>query len=316
MIIERERIKRIFKNESIKFVDIIVILDKNCNADCPLCVAKHIIKNISCKELCQGFNHKCRRCCDRTAGDDEFYAAVADFFDTVNGLNVRVILSGGEPTLSPRLIPTLKILDKHQFGQICIETNGAGLLYDNVSKELLKRKVKIILSRYGITDEENNAVFKYKYGAVEESTVKAIFTKYGKLITVNCIPLKGSVDSGEKLIEYYNYFKALGAADVQFSEAMFDTRLAAANKSIGEAYKASVVNIADLSAELTALGYKRTYDSGGAFRLIINSYNDMDISLTAADMSRLATDTQNDNRYSRYLIYPSGEVGTNYVEMR
>lgn len=103
MIIERERVKGIIKRERINFVDIIVILDNNCNADCPLCVAKHIIKNSSCKELCQGYTPKCRRCCGRTAGDDEFYAAAADLFDTVHGSNVRVVLSGGEPTLSPRL---------------------------------------------------------------------------------------------------------------------------------------------------------------------------------------------------------------------
>lgn len=316
MIITRERVKKIFKREHINFVDIIIILDNKCNADCPLCVAKHVIKNAACKELCQGYKDKCRRCCDRTAGDDEFYAAVSDLLDTVHGSNVRIVLSGGEPTLSPRLIPTLKTMDAHQFGQICIETNGAGLLDDKVSDELLKRQVKIILSRYGITDEENNVVFKYKYGVVDENAVKAIFKKYEKLITVSCIPLKGCVDSGDKLIEYYNYFKALGATEVQFSEAMFDTSLAAANKSISEAYGASVVKITDLSDELTALGYKKTYVSGGAFRFIIHNYNETDINLTAADMSRLATEEQNDNRYSRYLIYPSGEVGTNYVEMR
>ena len=316
MIIDRDRVKEIFRRENIKHVDVIIILDNNCNADCKLCVAKHTIKNSSCKTLCAGFNPECLRCCDRTTGDDEFYASVNDFFSVVNGGNIRVILSGGEPTLSERLLPTLEILDGYGFGQVCIETNGAGLLHENVADELLKRQVQIILSRYGITDGENNQIFNFKYGAVDENAVKVIMDKYEGLVTVSCIPLKSCVDSGDKLIEYYNYFMGLGAVDVQFNEAMFDTTLTATNKDISEYYAENAVKVADLSQELSRLGYEKKHGSGSAFRIIKHQCGNSEIMLTAADMSRLATETLNSGTYSRYLIYPSGEVGTNYVEER
>lgn len=316
MIIDRERVKEIFAREKINNVDIIVILDNICNANCPICVAKHTIKNSLCKKQCVGYKSQCLRCCDRTASDDEFYHSINDLLSSVNGANVRIILSGGEPTLSKRLLPTLNVLDRYTFSQICIETNGAKLLNEEISAELLRRKIEIIFSRYSVLDKENDAVFNFMHDKVAEESVKAIMEQYRGLVTVSCIPLKGCVDSGAKLIEYYDYFQSLGAVDIHFTEAMFDINLAVSNREICDYYNDNSVKISEISAELSEFGCDMVFDSGGAFRIIKHQYGDREILLSAADMSRLATETQNDSKYSRYLVYPSGEVGTNYVEVR
>lgn len=316
MIIKRERVKEIVRSRDIKLIDLVIILNNDCNADCPLCVAKQVIKNKTCKELCTGYNAKCKRCCDRTADDDEFYLAVKDILSTVSGQNVRIILSGGEPTLSSRLIPVLEILDEYTFSSLNIETNGAWLLNEKVSEELLKRHINIILSRYGITDEKNNSIFNFKYDMITEESVKSIMEKYKGYVTVSCIPLKGCVDSGAKLIEYYEYFNALGASNVTFTEAMFDTTLEATNKNISVFCNENTVKIDTLSDELKILGVPLIFDSGGSFRVIRHRYVGGEITLMAADMSKIAYENQNNDTYTKYLIYPSGEIGAHSIENR
>lgn len=314
MLIDKGKVKNIFETRNLSFTDIIIILDTVCNADCKLCVAKHIIKNSNCKDTCNGFKLECLKCCGRIAEDKIFYTEVEDILTSLHGKNVRVTLSGGEPTISKRLISTLEILDKYNFMELAIETNGTGLLNESVSAELLKRNVNIILSRYGITDEENNAEFDFKFGAVSAKSVKEIIQLYKDKITVSCIPLKNAVNSADKLIEFYDYYIELGANDVVFSEAMFDTNLATANKDISKYYEENVIRISELSKGLVKLGHKKTFESDGAFKVIRHKYGNNHLTLMAADMSKIATEVHNDNKYSRYLIYPSGEIGTNYVE--
>jgi molybdenum cofactor biosynthesis enzyme MoaA len=316
MIINRDRVKRIFQSNNIKIVDITIILDNICNADCPLCVAKHVIINDSCKENCEVYQTECLRCCDREAEDAQFFAAVEDILSTVNGGNVRITLSGGEPTLSNRLIPILKILDKFTFMSLNIETNGAGLLEDIIAEELLKRMVNIILSRFGITDGENDAKFNFSYSRVTKADSETIIKRYNGLVTLNCILLKGCVENAKKLIEYYEYFKGLGAKNIIFTEAIFDTTLAESNQGIYEYYLVNKVPIADISRDLDSLGYAKHKDNNGAFRTIIHNYKGNIIVLTATDVSRIAKENTNNNYYSKYLIYPTGETGTVTYETR
>lgn len=316
MILNKEKVKEIFLSQNIGIVDIVIILDKNCNANCPLCVAKHVIKNKDCKDLCQDYKTSCKRCCDRMAEDEIFYAEVDDILSAVHGDNVRIMLTGGEPTLSNRLIPTLEILDKYNFGSINIETNGAKLLDNMVQKELHLRNVKVLLSRYCIDDSQNDAEFMFSSDRVAESDVVRIINTYAGLVTMNCILLSCGVSSGEDVICYYEHYKELGATEVNFTEVMFDTTLSASNKSIAEYYKKNHVTIDKLSEELTKLGYEKLQDNGGSFHTILHNYKDSQLSLTAADMSKIAKEKQNNEYYSKYLIYPSGEIGAHTIEDR
>lgn len=156
MILETNKVIEIINNNDIKLIDLVVILDNKCNANCKICVAKQVIRHADCKWNCYGYKSTCVRCCDRNTTDEEFLSRIDDFFSSIHGKNIRVILTGGEPTLSNRLVKVIEIVKKYDFLSVAIETNGAGLLDTELSNTLLENDVTILLSRYGV-DEISNA---------------------------------------------------------------------------------------------------------------------------------------------------------------
>lgn len=316
MILKKGKIQELFQNQKSMFTDIVVIINNDCNAKCELCIAKQVIKNKTCKELCAVFDSKCKRCCDRTASDESFFQAIEEIFSVVKGQNVRAFISGGEPTLSKRLIPIVKCLGQSNFGGIGIETNGAQLLDEGISNALIENHVQILLSRYAVEDSKNDKIFKFTNFRITNTEIKRILKMYKGVVTMNCIPLKNGVETAKELLRYYIYYLELGAKDVQFTEAMFDTTLSKSNGGISAYYAENRIRIDDLSKDLEEVGVPLSSKSGDAFRIMRHRYHDKLISLSSADMSKIAYQNQNDKMYSKFIIYPSGEVGTHSIEIR
>lgn len=318
MLITSEHFKKIYRENKVCVTCLVLIINNDCNANCKVCLAKQIFKSSLCKEICEGYTAKCVRCCDHTATDEEFYARLEDILSTINSPIVDIIITGGEPTLSERFIPTLEILDKYSFPTktIELETNGAKLGDEKIAEALIKRNVQIHLSRYGKTDEENQAEFGFTSHATANADIKNYAKTYGELFGVSTVLLANHIDSAKAVLDMMDAFAVLGVKHHTFLEVMADTTLRGANKDILNYYDKYRVPIDALSADLEKLGAKKIADEGNeSYRFLTHEYKGRVFTMTASDLSKQHKQETN-NGFSRFLIMPSGEIGVNGIEKR
>lgn len=318
MLITTEHFKKIYRENKVCVTCLVLIINNECNANCKVCLAKQIFKSSLCKEICEGYTAKCVRCCDHTASDEEFYTRLEDILSTINSPIVDIIITGGEPTLSHRFIPTLEILDKYSFPtkELELETNGARLGDEKIAEALIKRKVQIHLSRYGKSDEENQAEFGFTSHATTNEDIERYAKTYGDLFGISTVLLTNHIDSAEAMLDMIDSFDALGVKRHTFLEVMADTTLRSANKEILDYYDKNCISIEVLSQDLEALGAKKVGDEGNdSFRRISHEYKGRIFSMTSSDLSKQHRQETN-NGFSRFLIMPSGEIGVNGIEKR
>ena len=318
MLISQERFEKIYRENQVKITCLVLILNNDCNADCVACIAHHVFKSPLCKDICERYTAKCVRCCDHTASDEEFYVSLEKILQTINSQIVDIIITGGEPTISPRLIPTLELIDKFKYPTkyLEMETNGANLDKPEIIEALKKRNVSIHLSRYGITDEENISEFRYKFGAVRANDVQKYAEIYGDILGISTVLLKNHIDSAEKMLETIDFYESLGVKHHAFIEVMADVSLRNANKEMLEYYDKNHISIKDLSESLEKLGVKKVHEQGDdSFHIYTHSYKGKEFSMTSSDLEKQHR-KETGNGFSRFLIMPSGEIGVNGIEKR
>lgn len=93
-----------------------------------------------------------------------------------------------------------------------VNTNGIHLneLGQLVQSGLLNN---IALSRHGLTDKENQEIFKTNTIPTDED-IKAFVDKYGQVIHLSCNLIEGYVDSPESVVDYLEKAASFGINDV------------------------------------------------------------------------------------------------------
>ena len=151
---------------------------------------------------------------------------------------------------------------------------------------------------------------------VTNENIEKIIDTFCDKVVINCVLTKNNIASGQDLLDYLYYYEKLGAKRFNFTEIMFDTTLSAQNKALSEYYQENRVVIEDLSKDLDELGILKIAENGDEYKTIEHSYKDKTTVLSRVDMSKIAYKQQNDNTYSKFLIYPSGEIGVHSIENR
>ncbi len=318
MIISKEHFDRIYRENTVQCTCLVLILNDECNARCKACIAQHIFKSPLCKELCAAYDAKCLRCCSHKASDEEFYRSVAEILKTINSPIVDIIITGGEPTISNRLIPTLEIIEKYNYPikTLEMETNGARLDDAEIAEALKKYQVLIHLSRYGKTDEENADEFNYTEYPVNAECIKKFVDIYGTQLGISTVLLNHHIGSAADLLGTIDFYHGLGVEHFAFLEVMADTSLRNANRKLLEYYDAHLIPILELSEGLTALGVDRVSEDGDdSYHIIRHRYKGMEFTLTSSNLDKQHKQETN-NGFSRFLIMPSGEIGVNGIEKR
>lgn len=318
MIISKETFQRIYKENAVECTCVVLILTNDCNASCRACIGQHVFKSALCKDLCYAYEPKCVRCCDHTASDEKFYSELREILKTINSPIVDIIISGGEPTLSPRLLPVLKIIDQYhyQYKTLEMETNGAALGKSEIAEELIKHNVRMHLSRYAISDEANDEEFRYKFNRVTSKDIAQFAKSYGELLGISTVLLKKHIASAQDLLRFIKYYRQLGVRQFSFVEVMADTSLRESNKSLLAYYEEQIVPIVELSAQLEVLGCKKILENANdAFRIIVHEHEDQRFVMTSSNLS-VQYKQVTENAFSRFLIMPSGDIGVNGIEVR
>ena len=319
MLITQEHFKKIYTENTITSTCLVIILNNDCNANCRACIAQQVFKSALCKELCEAYTTcKYLRCCDHIAPDEEFYARLEEVLSTVNSQHVDIIITGGEPTISNRFIPTLELIDKYNYPSkvLQLETNGARLKDEVISAAIKRYNIKIHLSRYGITDESNLEEFRFKELPTTNEDIKELSAIYGDLLGISTVILKKHIVNGQDLLDMVQHSASLGVQHHDFLEVMADSTLEASDPKMLAYYKEQLVTADELHEDLMSLGVKEIFRAcSESYGLSKYEYNGNIFSITYSKLDRQHKQETN-NHFSRFLIMPSGEIGVNGVEKR
>ena len=144
-------------------------------------------------------NAKCEFCSNsKKDAKDLNYKELKEILEKIHDKISRFAISGGEPLLdSKKLKKVLDIINPYNI-MITINTNGY-FLEQNVDLLNQYKNIKSIqLSRHHYEDELNNKLFK-----VDTIPLKKIKDlKLNATININCLLIKGYIDSLEKVYKY------------------------------------------------------------------------------------------------------------------
>lgn len=194
-----------------------IFVDDYCNADCKFCVAQLRYENI-------GKMYEKPKIED----EEEYFCRLDEVLSKIDPLNVSVSLTGGEPTLSPKLIRILQLLEKHHIRKRTITTNGSSLLDEIEGKKVLDYLIDYHMDHLNISkahyDENiNRQIMKYKKGYCSNEMLKKIIPyalEHGLRPRLSCLLLKDGIHSVEDMVQYISFYEKLGIDNVIFRELM------------------------------------------------------------------------------------------------
>ncbi len=188
-----------------------IYVTKKCNAACHFCMNNFENRCLSSKEL----------------NDKEYYDSLDYYLDFFKNIKPWITITGGEPTISNRLIPTLKKIKDKKFKIRTFSTNGSHLLDKVDSKPLIQYMLEnnvlnnINISRMVIDDDENSKIMNINIKDSNNNNLRKIatFANVNDIeIRLSCNLLKEGVNDLNTILEFKDFYNNLGIKTVMFRE--------------------------------------------------------------------------------------------------
>lgn len=206
--------KKVYKN-----LNLSIFVDDECNADCQFCVAQ--LRYEHRKQLYKK---------EHIADDIQYLARLREVLTAIRPLNPSVSITGGEPTISPRLLPIIRMVDELDFRKRTITTNGSGLLKVLEGKTIAQHLMEngfdhLNISRVCVEENKNSEIMRYAPGALRCSNedIKKIagITRNGNMhIRMSCILLRSSVRNTSGIKDYVDFYRQYGIDNFIFRQLM------------------------------------------------------------------------------------------------
>lgn len=206
--------KKAYKN-----LNLSIFVDDECNADCRFCVAQ--LRYEHRKQLYQK---------EHIAEDERYLSRLRYVLEKVRPLNPSISITGGEPSISPRLLPIIRMVDELGFRKRTITTNGSGLLRVEEGKTILEHLMErgfdhLNISRVCSDEGKNREIMRYceqgAYCSNEDIGQIARMVRGGGMrIRMSCILLQSAVNRVEKIREYVDFYRQYGIDNFIFRQLM------------------------------------------------------------------------------------------------
>lgn len=172
-----------------------IVLPGGCNANCDFCFSANRPQR---KSLAK------------------YLVNLQNTLDTLPKEFYQISITGGEPGISPWLVPVLELIseNREKYTNILLTTNGTNLLEN---KDIISSAVDHInISRHHYDHLENKKIFKGTYNISDEYLEKCVdeYGKNGIDVSVNCVVNDSTTkDFIEKFMEYS---KKIGFSAIRF----------------------------------------------------------------------------------------------------
>lgn len=301
-------------------IELIVMLNEDCNANCRTCILKQNIYNETTCKNCLLYKHKTHSNCysgniSNTLYEQRLTQFLEAFQSNKKKTNLIITITGGEPTLAEaRFTFILDLCEKikDQISSITIESNGANI--QQYMSRLLSLKqiglpIKILLNRYALDDTKNADTFLFTSYPVYNKDIK-MFVENGLDIDIRCILQRNNINTISDLKEFYQYYKSLGIKKISFVTPLLDDDLRSKNSSMYDFVQNTRPDF--LQAFCDDLTCLESTDSS----IVLACKDNLDIIIVDNKQYNSKTLPTNDANYSSYMLYSNGNFGTTMREER
>jgi MoaA/NifB/PqqE/SkfB family radical SAM enzyme len=189
-----------------------------CNAHCPFCVEE-------LRPASRGKELAIQKTVERD--DRRYFAKLEEVLHALVPLDPSVSVTGGEPSIDPRLPAILRLLAERNSRKRTVTTNGSGLLAMHDGRPLIDWLTTTGVRHLNISrahpDQERNAqlmVLSNGLTVVELRDVVERAKAGGTRPRLSCVLARGAIDSLEGILRYLDFARDLGVDNVIFRQLM------------------------------------------------------------------------------------------------
>ncbi|MHA1733582.1 MAG: radical SAM protein [Promethearchaeota archaeon] len=184
-----------------------------CNAACPFCVEK-------LRPLSRGGRLEEQR---EVASDRHYFERMENAFRILRPLDPTLSITGGEPSIDPRLPRIVELVKHFKFRKRTFTTNGSGLLPNGLVPLLVEGGFSHLnLSRAHHDGNRNQEIMKVRdaFTNADLSRVVELTRGTGLRPRLSCVLQRGAVDDLESVLEYLEWASSIGVDNVVFRQIM------------------------------------------------------------------------------------------------
>jgi molybdenum cofactor biosynthesis enzyme MoaA len=197
-----------------------------CNGNCPFCVER--VRPASKGSHLADVKH----CID----DGAYFAALDRALRLVRPIDPSMSITGGEPSIDPRLPRIISLVQKHGFRKRTITTNGSGLLRNDLVPKLVAGGFKHLnISRAHVDEERNQAIMQLDTPLTNSDLKRIIRETKGTALRprLSCVLLRSGINDVDGIVSYLDCAADMGVDNVVFRQLMaFDPARCAADPVI------------------------------------------------------------------------------------
>jgi molybdenum cofactor biosynthesis enzyme MoaA len=284
-----------------------------CNARCPFCVEE-------LRPASRGGDLARQKTVERD--DGRYFAQLQRVLEALRPLAPSVSVTGGEPSIDPRLPTILRLLAKHDARRRTLTTNGSGLLDVRGGRRVLDWITGFGVRHLNISqahpDPERNAVLMQLPGGLRPSQLAEVVGQAraaGTRVRLSCVLVRGAIDSLDGIRRYLDFAAGLGVDNVIFRQLM---KTDPANHAVNHVVRFSDARRVLLEPLLDALDR----DVNFAFsRQIVGYYYyvevwrwaSIDVVFEEADLAQLEAAKRADSEVIHELVFhPNGTLASTW----
>lgn len=291
-----------------------IFVDDYCNADCKFCVAQLRYENRN-----QLYKKK------KIEDDEEYYKRLDEVLEKLEPLNLSVSITGGEPTLSPRLPKILELLEKHHIRKRTITTNGSGLFNVVNGKTMIDHLIDnhfdhLNISKTHYDEEENKKIMCYKQGYCSNEDLKKIIPyalEHNLRPRLSCLLLKDGIHTVDGMAKYIEFYEKYGIDNIIFRQLMDYDLEKMCNVEKMAYCKQNEVNLNDIWKSVDKDERFKPYKNilGYYYYVEIYNYNNVVVCSESADLKVLYEEKKkNPDVVYELVFHPNGNLNGSWVD--
>ncbi len=258
-----------------------------CNAHCSFCV----------EELRPASRGKCLSTQKTVEQDDEpYFQDLSRCLTELSELHPTVSITGGEPSIDPRLPRTLKVINEFKPRSWSLTSNGSGLLsrypWGSPVEAIAEAGITYLNLSIAHHDFDTNAKimrFQDSLRSTQLQQVVSLMNQHATRVRLSCVLLKGYVDSIQKMVDYIEFADRNGVDNVIFRQLMgTDPATHARNHVVrySDQHRVSLMPLLDNLSDHQGFSFVKQI-MGYYYYVEVWKYKGIDVVFEAADLARL-----------------------------
>jgi MoaA/NifB/PqqE/SkfB family radical SAM enzyme len=242
--------------------------------------------------------------------------------EALRPLDPSVSITGGEPSLDPRLPTLLRLLAAHRARKRTVTTNGSGLLQVREGRRIIDWITAGGVQHLNLSrahpDQERNAVLMQLPGGLTRTQLRevvAIARSGGTRVRLSCVLVRGAIDNKDGIRRYLEFAADLGVDNVIFRQLMRTDPAAGAVNPVVRFSDARRVLLEPLLDEVSAdpsFQFQKQI-VGYYYYVEVWRYGDLTVVFEEADLAQLeASKCADPDLINELIFHPNGVLASTW----